>query len=185
VIFVEGGSMSKAHYMVGWPRLSSALLLTLITVAAFFLWPTVQRKLLGDLQMMSSGQDAAATEVIGSTDWICFDRGRYQEEFMSESRRLGEPFTRSLEQCGVDHSCCNSDSNIGGVIGLVKDGQIRCVENVDFDVYPKLGPVCVKPTDVIISRKNVASGTEVPGRPWVTRASRATFEIVDRSPKRN
>jgi len=173
---------SGTKLMWRWSGLAAVAVLSAALVTCAF-WPSLEGKLRRDLELMMSGRAANETEVIGGSEWICFDGGRAYDEFLSESKRLGDPFTRSLRQCGVESSCCNLASDTGGVIGLVKGGGIRCVEIDAFDVYLKAdGSFCGKPERLAVSRKIVGSGERPLGRPWVARSGRTSFDVGEKSP---
>ncbi len=155
------------------------------SIGACSLWPGLERKLRRDLELMASGGDAKETEAVGTADWICFNQANdqflYRREFLSESKRLGDAFTRSLEGCGIENSCCGEGSHFGGAIGLVKSGKIRCVEVDSFDFYLKLNrPFCAKPERLAVSRKIPVPGEQPLGRQWVARAGRTAFEVWEK-----
>jgi hypothetical protein len=112
------------------------------------------------------------------------DHFLYRREFLSESKRLGDAFTQSLEGCGIENSCCGADSHFSGAIGLVKSGKIRCVEVDSFDFYLKLDrPFCAKPERLMVSSKIAVPGEQPSGRQWVARAGRTSFEVWEKSGK--
>ena len=155
--------------------------LSVISIAIWSVWPSLEGQLRGDLELMTSGREAAETKVIGTVDQICFDGGGAERDFLAESKGQGDSFTTSLAQCGTGNSCCNLASDLGGVVGLVKDEQIRCVVIDSFDFYLKYDrPFCVKPNKLAVSRKTVVPGEQPPGRPWVARAGRTSFEVGER-----
>jgi hypothetical protein len=143
-------------------------------------------KLRRDLELMVSGHDAKETETVGRADWICFNQTDnqlfYRHEFLSESKRLGDAFTQSLEGCGIENSCCGGDSHFSGAIGLVKSGKIRCVEIDSFEFYLKLNrPFCAKPERLAVSNKIIVPGEQPLGRQWVARAGRTSFDVWEKS----
>ncbi|MGY3453116.1 hypothetical protein [Bradyrhizobium sp. USDA 4353] len=145
---------------------------------AYCATPDLDQKLRRDLDALASGRSLAETQLIGGADWVCIDRSAFRREFLAESVRLGGAFTRSLERCGVDNSCCIDRSDLGGVVGLVKDGEIRCVETESYDLYVRPEQAfCVKPDRLAVSRKVAVDGEHVLGRPWVGRASRTSFDV--------
>jgi len=98
------------------------------------------------------------------------------------SKRLGNVFTQSLERCGIENSCCGDGSHFGGAIGLVRSGEIRCVEIDSFDFYLKFeSPFCAKPERLAVSSKITVPGERPLGRQWVARAGRASFEVSEKS----
>jgi hypothetical protein len=156
------------------------------SIGACSLWPSLERTLRRDLELMSSGSDAKETGVIGRADWICFNQTNhqlfYRKEFLAESKRLGDACTQSLEQCGVENSCCGGDSHFTGAIGLVKRGQMRCVEVDDFDFYLKLDkPFCARPERLAVASKIPIPGEQPLGRQWVARAGRTSFEVWEKT----
>jgi hypothetical protein len=151
-----------------------------------FFWPSFDSKLRRDLELMVSGRDASATKVIGRADWICFNQTNhqlfYRQEFLAESKRLGDAFTESLQECGIENSCCGFDSDFGGAIGLVERGRIRCVEIESFDFYLKSNrPFCVKPERLAVSTKLVIPGERPLGRQWAATPGRTSFEVGEKS----
>jgi hypothetical protein len=155
------------------------------SIAACSLWPSLDHKLRRDFELMASGRDAKETAAVGRADWICFNQTNnqlfYRREFLSESKRLGDAFTQSLDRCGVENSCCGGDSHFGGAIGLVKGGEIRCVEIDSFDFYLKLErPFCAKPERLAVSSKIAIPGEQPLGRQWVARAGRTSFEVWEK-----
>ena len=172
--------MRAARFKLRWSAFT-AVALSMVSIATWALWPNLEDKLGRDLELMMSGRGAGETKVVGTFEQICFDGGGAERDFLSESRRLGDPFTQSLEQCGVENSCCNYPSDISGFIGLVKEGQIRCVVVYSFDFYLKSGrPFCVKPERLSVSRRIVIPGEQPPGRPWVSRSGRRSFEVGEK-----
>jgi len=155
------------------------------SIAACSLWPSLDHKLRRDFELMASGRDANETEAVGRADWICFNQANdqflYRREFLSESKRLGDAFTQSLEVCGIENSCCGEGSHFGGAIGLVKGGEIRCVEIDSFDFYLKLErPFCAKPERLAVLSKIAIPGEHPLGRQWVARAGRTSFEVWEK-----
>ena len=163
-----------------WSGLAAVAVLSAALVTCAF-WPSLEGKLRRDLELMMLGRAAGETEVIGGSEWICFDGGRAYDEFLSESKRLGDPFTPSLQQGGIENSCRNLVSDAVGVIGLVKGGQIRCVEIDAFDVYLKSDRAfCAKPERLAVLRKIVVPGERPLGRPWIARSGRTSFEVGEK-----
>jgi hypothetical protein len=169
--------MENVQFKRRWTA-SAVIALSMGLLATWALWPSLEGELRRDLELMMSGHDARETKFIATFEQICFDGGGAERDFLSESRRLGDAFTRSLEQCGIENSCCNYPSDIGGFIGLVKEGQIRCVSIDSFDFYLKPGrPFCVNPERLTVSRKIVVPGEQPAGRPWVARSGRTSFVV--------
>ncbi|MGJ5178877.1 hypothetical protein ACQR16_13710 [Bradyrhizobium oligotrophicum] len=153
-----------------------------LALVAYCAMPDLDDKLRRDLEALASGRSLAETQIIGGADWVCIDQGAFRREFLAESNRLGGTFTRSLEKCGIENSCCIETSDLPGVVGLVNDGEIRCVEAKSYDLYLKPEEAfCVKPERLAVSRKVAVDGEHVLGRPWVGRASRTSFEVSKRS----
>ncbi|GLH75816.1 hypothetical protein SSBR45G_07240 [Bradyrhizobium sp. SSBR45G] len=151
-------------------------------LVAYCAMPDLDDKLRRDLEVLASGRSLAETQIIGGADWVCIDQGAFRREFLAESNRLGGLFTRSLEKCGVENSCCIDRSDLGAVVGLVKDGGIRCVETGSYDLYLKPeAAFCVKPGGLAVAKKIATDGERPLGRPWVGRASRTSFEVGKRS----
>jgi hypothetical protein len=152
-----------------------------------FFWPSLDSKLRRDLELLVSGRDASATKVIGRADWICFNQANdqlfYRQEFLTESKRLGDAFTESLQECGIENSCCDSrSSHFSGAIGVVERGRIRCVEIYGFDFYLKANrPFCVKPGRLAVSTKVVIPGERPLGRQWAATPGRTSFEVGEKS----
>ena len=156
------------------------------SIGACSLWPSLERNLRSDFALMASGRDAKVTETVGSADWICFNQTNnqlfYRREFLSESKRLGDAFTQSLEGCGIENSCCGTNSHFSGAIGLVKSGKIRCIEIDSFEFYLKTNrPFCAKPERLMVSNKISILGEQPLGRQWVARAGRTSFEVGEKS----
>ncbi|WP_156042141.1 hypothetical protein [Bradyrhizobium sp. URHD0069] len=150
------------------------------------LWPSLDDKLRRDFELMVLGRDSKATEAVGRADCICFNQTNhqlaYRSEFLSESKRLGDVFTQSLEGCGIENSCCGAGSHFSGAIGLVKSGKIRCIEIDGFDFYLKLNrPFCAKPERLVVSSKISVPGERPLGRQWVARAGRTSFEVWEKT----
>jgi len=165
------------------PRLNSIpwkaiLAVTSLALIAYWALPDLDQKLRRDLDILASGRSLAETQLIGGVDLVCIDQGAFRHEFLAESTKLGGLFTRSFEKCGIENSCCIETSDLGGVVGLVKDGEIRCVEIESYDLYLKPEEAfCVKPERLAVSRKVAVDGERVLGRPWVGRASRTSFNV--------
>jgi|SRR6266566_819597 len=162
--------------------LAATALAAVGSIATCTLWPTLGTELRSDLELIQAGRAARETKVIGKADWICFNQSNsqffYRREFLSESRRLGGAFTQSLESCGIDNSCCGTDSHFAGAIGLVKDGKIQCVEVHDFVFYLKHdAPFCSKPDELRVARKVVIPGVIPPGRQWRSQSGETSFEV--------
>jgi len=171
--------------MIRWRTISLAASASLALLAYCVLTPGLDQKLRRDLDPLASGRSLAETQLIGGVEWVCIDQGAFRHEFLAESTRLGGAFTRSFEKCGIENSCCIETSDVGGVVGLVKDGEIRCVEAESYDVYLKpAGAFCVKPERLSVSRKVAVDGERVLGRPWVGRAGRTSFEVSKESGER-
>ena len=71
---------------------------------------------------------------------------------------------------------------VGGAIGLVDGGDIRCVEVDSFDFYLKADrPFCVKPERLSVSKKIVVPGERPLARQWVATPGRTSFEVGEKS----
>jgi hypothetical protein len=166
-------------------RAIGVLATTSLGLIAYWALPDLDQELRRDLDALASGRSLAETQIIGGADWVCIDHGAFRHEFLAESNKLGGAFTQSFERCGIENSCCIDRSDLAGVIGLVKDGEIRCVETESYDLYVKPeGAFCAQPETLVVSRKVAIDGERLLGRPWVGRASRTSFEVGRKPEKR-
>jgi hypothetical protein len=117
-------------------------------------------------------------------DYVCFDytSGSAREEFGTVAEKKSIPIAQSLAECGVGRSCCNMNSDVGGVVGLIKDGAIRCVElqkaNSSFLTDR---PICAKPSELIVTRGTLTTRVHPPQRPWIAMLGQTYYEIAEKT----
>jgi hypothetical protein len=167
------------------PIILGMLAVTTLSAIAFvgnamFGFSTLDLKIFHELEAIRLGANARNTELTGKLDYICFntDNRAVQTEFREESIRLQNSFSQSIDSCGIEGSCCKLVSDVVGFVGIVKDGQIRCVAIDSFDFYPRGDrPFCARPEKLRVQEKKVSLGASVPGRPGVVTAGRSSFEV--------
>jgi hypothetical protein len=152
-----------------------------LVLNAMLEYGTLERKLFHELEAIRLGADARKTELTGRLDYICFniDNRVLRTEFREESSRLHDSFSQSLDSCGIDGSCCSLGSDTNGVIGIVKDANIRCVATFGFDFYPRGNrSFCARPEKLRVQEKKVTPGERViAGRRGVVTADFPSFEV--------
>jgi hypothetical protein len=127
---------------------------------------SLEDEIFEDLKERSEGKPSQ--KYIGAFDLICFTliNSSAREELLQEGRRVGSNFSHSLDSCGVNRSCCNLWTQASGVIGVVKNDQIRCVEIHKFDYWlEKNAPRCLKPSNLRVQKQTSPPAEEIPGRP--------------------
>jgi hypothetical protein len=139
-----------------------------------------EEHIVAELDRLSQGGEPG--KYFAGFDYVCFDYGRAREEFATVAEKKSIPIAQSLAECGVDRSCCNMNSEVGGVVGLIKDGAIRCVElqkaNSSFLTDR---PICAKPSELIVTRGTFTTRVSPPQRPWIAMVGQTYYEITEKS----
>lgn len=107
-------------------------------------------------------------------DLVCF--GFRQQDFADlKVLRYGE--------CGQANSCCNIDSDGGVVIGLVKDGEVRCVQRNPFlSVLRDDRSFCTRPDTLMIEKRKYDKSDSQPPRYGIT-APGSSYYVFGETPK--
>jgi hypothetical protein len=151
----------------------------LVATASVTLAADVEDRLLADIAR-ATGR-GAQLDFISGFDFLCFavNATAAKQEFLPLSQRLSSQLARSVADCGTKKSCCNVSSNAAGVVGLVKNDQISCIEINKFDYWPKDNePICLKPSQLVTTAVTRPFAEIRPGRPRY-RAGRPSFEITE------
>jgi hypothetical protein len=128
-----------------------------------------EERVVSELERLS--KDDGPGEYFGRFDYLCFDSGGLvRTEFAEAAARKNFQVPRSLATgCGTDRSCCNLNSDVTGIVGLVEGDAIWCVElkkaNSAFLTVPAR-PIWIKPSELIVRRDTFATSMHIPGRPW-------------------
>lgn len=140
---------------------------------------SVEDKILNDLQENSEGRPSQ--NYIRTFDLICFTQHSdlVKQNFLREDERLGANFSESLKACGIDRSCCNLSSDTE-IVGLIKNGQIRCVEASKFDYWlENNSPRCMAPDRIRVQHLSQETGARMSAPPKFT-PGRPAYLITER-----
>jgi len=120
-------------------------------ILAYAYWWNDESKLKADIEAMSkSGRVGNYTR---SFDYVCFSpsANSIPEEFGEALKSSGLDLYTPLNACGIRGTCCNLDSNYSAV-GLIENGEIRCLEIRQFLFIPDDGRTfCARPSELQIS----------------------------------
>jgi hypothetical protein len=163
-------------------RRSLAVLLSAALVSWAVASERDEERVAAELERLSHG--GGPGEYFAGFDHICFDfvSGSARKEFAEAAARKSIPLATSLAQCGVNRSCCNLDSDVTGVIGLINNGAIRCVSlrkaSSAFLAEPQRA-LCAKPSDLIVKRESFSTRLQPPGRPWMSNPGQFYYKIME------
>jgi hypothetical protein len=137
-----------------------------------------ESRIVAELDRLSQGGEPGPT--FGRYDYVCvsFDVGRPWLEFADAAASKSIP----IATCGVANSCCSVGSDLGGVIGLIKDGAIHCTELKDTVVLPEATrAICAKPSDLIVKRETIVdAGQPIPGRSALSRPRETYYKVMEK-----
>ncbi len=144
-----------------------------------FVWDSEETKIWAGLE--ASSKSPPETHPFGELEFICFTAGSYKQELDDAGRRLGRDFFLRSD-CGKHGSCCNINSDGGGIIATVKDGTIYCKQTDKFwFVVPTYGSLCTRP-DTLVVRKRVFTTPELQPHYAITTPGTQYFEIGEKTP---
>jgi hypothetical protein len=113
-------------------------------------------------------------------DYVCFsfDVGQPWREFAEAAASKSIP----IVTCGVGNSCCSVGSDLGGIVGLVKDGAIQCVELKGTIVLPEPHrPICARPSELVVKRETLAEPRQrIPGRAGTPQPGKPYYKVMER-----
>jgi hypothetical protein len=141
-------------------------------------WMDEESKLITDLDRMASA--GGTGEYISKFDFICFnyDNRGFRAEFEQAAAKKGIDISESLRSCGHQQSCCAQHSDVGGIIGLIESGIIRCVDisGAPFLVDGDSG-LCAKPSELRVQREIFTRRFHPPGSPWSANPGQTYYKI--------
>ena len=123
-----------------------------------------EQHIVGELERLSRGEGPG--EFFARFDYVCFDYSSAvpKAEFTEAAAKRNIPVKVSWAACGVDRSCCSLNSDVAGVVGLVKDNTIRCVEmNRAFLADPPRA-ICAKPSELVVKKQTFTTAAQIPYR---------------------
>jgi hypothetical protein len=133
-------------------------------ILGYVYWWDDEGRLKADIEAMSkSGRVGNYTR---SFDYVCFSPGppvdaRVFGEALKSSG-LDVYLYNSLNACGIRGTCCNLGSN-DSAVGLIKDGEIRCLEIRRFSFIPGDDhTLCARPSELQVTLET----HEGPDRNW-------------------
>jgi hypothetical protein len=157
-------TIRRKRFAVIGSIIAVSLLSALVGIRA--LEDSLEDKLYHDLKLSSEGKPDKT--YVNGFDLICFtlNNSSAKEELLRENRRLGANFSASLEACGVNRSCCNLWTQASGIVGLVKNNQVLCVEIYKFDYWnDKDAPRCMQPKNLRFEKQTSSPSRNLAGRP--------------------
>jgi hypothetical protein len=148
-----------------WSRIIIAVGAVAAGILGYAYWWNDENKLQADIEAMSkSGRVGNYTR---SFDYLCFSPSttRYEQEFYEALKLSGQDISRSLNACGVRGTCCDMDSN-SSPVGLIKNGEIRCLE-IRFPFIPEDDRAfCARPSELQVTLETFEAPELFSGRPW-------------------
>lgn len=161
-----------------WIRIAAFAVVAAMAAAAagLFLYQDDEQRLRDDLKRLSQGR--APSGILTEYDAVCFDNGGARADLDEAALRSGLNFQPSINACGIDRSCCNLRSDLGGLAGLVRGDEIKCVE-VNRFTYLLDGeqPFCTAPAQLTVVERTFTTRFNPPGRPWFSTIGRPYFQI--------
>ena len=140
-----------------------------------------EERIVAELDRISQGGEPG--QYFAAFDYICIsiNPGLSSVEFAQVAASKSIPVGKSLE-CTIWSSCCNLSSESGGVVGLVKNGAIRCVELRGTAVLSEAKrSICTKPSALIVNRETITEpGQLIPGRSWTPRPGETYYKVMER-----
>ena len=146
-------------------------------ILAYAYWWNDESKLKADIEAMSkSGRVGNYTR---SFDFLCFSPSttRYEQDFNEALKLSGQDISRSLNACGIRGTCCNLDSN-SSPVGLIKNGEIRCLEIRQFLFIPDDDRTfCARPSELQVTLETFEAPEQFSGRPWIGKPGMQFYRI--------
>jgi len=142
-----------------------------------FFWNLESRQVENELQTIAqSGRPSADW---AAYDLICFNSnaGTEMRDFARAAHKVGHDI---VEQCGVQGSCCELESNNPGVIVLVRAKKIKCIQIRFAYLLEGQREACIKPSQLNVSQQIFREKTHTSGRPWVGRSGDAYYLVRER-----
>jgi len=119
--------------------------------AGMLYWWDHERRLAADIEEMSkSGRVGSYTR---GFDYVCFspNANSIPQEFGEALKSSGLDLYTPLNTCGIRGTCCNLDSNYSAA-GLIKDGEVRCLEIRRFSFIPGDDhTLCARPSELRVT----------------------------------
>ena len=115
---------------------------------------------------------------------ICFNsnNGSERTDFAKAARAAGSDVDDSLRQCGADKSCCGLNSDVAGIVGLVRDNEIRCVTARFVYVLQSRREACIPPNRLRVQRMTFKEHFRLPGRPWIGNPGNSFYQVDEQQP---
>lgn len=157
--------MKRTGFIVAGCALAAGIL-------GYVYWYDHERRLLADIEAMS--KSGRVGNFARSFDYVCFSQNTNSipEAFGEalKSSKLDLYINISWHTCGIRGTCCNLDSNYSAV-GLIKDGEIRCLEISRFRFLPDDGRTfCARPSELQVTLETY-EGPRMEGPPWIGRGT--------------
>lgn len=170
------------HESNGMARLATVLTYVAVTIFSAIIgpnaWGDEEAGVLAGLE--SVVQPGKPSGLFAEADAVCFNfnNARVKEELMEAADRENLGVGASLDACGIGRTCCGLNSDVSGVVAIVKGQQIRCVEIYRFAFLLEANrAACIKPSNLKVTRKIFATRVNPPGRPWFSKPGEYYFEI--------
>jgi hypothetical protein len=163
-----------------WRRLIVAVLGAGFIGWALFGCNRNEERIVAELDRLSQG--AEPTPYLAAFDYICIsgDPVGSRWEFAEVAARKSLPMRTA---CSIwNSSCCNLPSELGGVVGLVEAGALRCVQLRRTAVVPEpWRSFCAKPSELVVKRETVTQpGQGVPAS-WIPRVGENYYRVGEKS----
>ncbi len=146
-----------------------------VAVGTAFLWTSDEALIFADLEAIS--QDRAPHKILNELDAVCFS---FHPALVSDEFYAAAGRNRALpyKSCGIGNSCCDLMSDAGGVVGLLRGNEIKCVRTERFTYLLESDyALCAKPSDLKIVRRTFTSRVNPPGRSWLSQPGQEYFEV--------
>lgn len=151
--------------------LSGILVALVAGILAYAYWWNDESKLKADIEAMS--KSGRVGNYMRSFDYVCFSPNtNYVPEAFGEALKSSglDPYI-SLNACGIRGTCCNMDSNYSAV-GLIKDGEIRCLEIRQFLFIPDDDRTfCARPSELQVSLETFEAPEGRSSPPFISRGT--------------
>ena len=138
-------------------------------ILGYAYWWNDESKLKADIEGMS--KSGRVGNYMGRFDYVCFspNTNSIPEAFGEALKSSGLNLSKSLNACGVRGTCCNMDSNYSAV-GLIKDGEIRCLEIRQFLFIPDDDRTfCARPSELQVSPETFEAPEGRSSPPFISR----------------
>jgi len=144
-------------------------------------WASDETKIAADFDEMSKfGRPGS---YLSKFDYICLlpNTTVLHDRFNQASKPINQNFSKSLSTCGVSKSCCNLNSDVG-IVGLVKDSEVRCVEvhRFDFLLDDDLS-LCAAPSELEIVQQTIRTPTRSSERPRTLKPGEPVYRVRRKS----